>query len=85
MLSGAEKETHGKAVRRKCLQLKKELEANGVRVEVDLSTRKMAPRIDHLMNRLHAKKVVVIGTEELESGRYTVKRDNEGDLMVGGD
>ena len=63
-------------VRRKCLELKKELERHGAKVEVDLSTRKMASRIDYLMNTLHARKVVVIGTEELNSDRYLIKRDN---------
>ncbi len=68
----------GDAGKMAALKLMKELRENGVAVQMDVMGRNLKNQFKHA-NRIDAKKTVVIGESELESGRLTVKDMVSGD------
>ena len=68
----------GDAGKMAALKLMKELRENGVAVQMDVMGRNLKNQFKHA-NRINAKKTIVIGDSELESGQLTVKDMETGD------
>ena len=60
------------------LKLMKELRENDVNVQMDVMGRSLKNQFKHA-NRINAKKTIVIGDSELESGKLTIKDMDSGD------
>jgi histidyl-tRNA synthetase len=68
----------GDAGKMAALKLMKELRESGVAVQMDVMGRNLKNQFKHA-NRINAKKTIVIGDSELESGKLTIKDMESGD------
>ena len=65
----------------KCLELAGQLRRQGIFVQVDFEGRSLKAQM-RLANRVKARFTCVIGEQEIESGRFTVKRMEDGQQSV---